>query len=103
MPQITYIEADGRRISVELNDAQSVMQTALDHDIDGIEAACGGACACATCHCYVESGAETLDPPGDHETAMLETVAAERRGNSRLACQLKPRSNLTVSLPERQT
>lgn len=103
MTRITYIEADGRRIVAEPTEEQSVMQTALDHDIEGIEAQCGGACACATCHCYVEAGAETLDPPGDLERSMLELVAAERRTNSRLACQLRPRADLTVSLPERQS
>ncbi len=102
MPQITYIEADGRQITVQSNDAQSVMETAIDNDIEGITAECGGSCACATCHCYVEAGGETLDPPSDHETGMLDTVAAERRDNSRLACQLKPKADLTVRLPETQ-
>ncbi len=102
MPQITYIEADGRQIVVESSDAQSVMEAAIDNDIEGITAECGGSCACATCHCYVEAGGETLDPPSEHEASMLETVAAERRDNSRLACQLKPKADLTVRLPERQ-
>lgn len=102
MPLVTYIEADGRELVVEIKQDQSVMQAALDHDVEGIEAECGGSCACATCHCYVEAGEEGLAPPGDHETGMLANVAAERRANSRLACQLRPRTDLTVRLPERQ-
>lgn len=102
MPQITYIEADGRQVAVNLAESQSVMEAALDNDIEGITAECGGSCACATCHCYVEAGGETLAPPDVHEVSMLDTVAAERRDNSRLACQLKPQADLTVRLPERQ-
>jgi 2Fe-2S ferredoxin len=102
MARVTYIEADGREIMVEVAQAQSVMEAAIDNDIEGITAECGGSCACTTCHCYVESGGESLDPPSDHEASMLGSVAAERRDNSRLACQLKPQDDLTVRLPERQ-
>jgi 2Fe-2S ferredoxin len=102
MPRITYIEADGRRTIADLTDGSSVMELALDSGVEGIEAECGGCCACATCHCYVEAGGEGLAEPGAHELSMLETVAAERLPNSRLACQLSPAADLTVRLPERQ-
>lgn len=103
MPLVTYIEADGRQIVVDIQQEQSVMQAALEHGVEGIEAECGGSCACATCHCYVEAGENGLTPPNDHETSMLANVAAERRANSRLSCQLRPQADLTVRLPERQT
>jgi len=103
MPQITYIEPDGRRVAVELQDGMSVMQAAMDNGIEGIEAQCGGSCACATCHCYVEEGSEGLTVPDGNEVALLDGVAAERRSNSRLSCQLRPQEDLTVRFPERQT
>ncbi len=103
MPRITYIEPDGSEIVVELDRDWTVMQGAMSNGVDGIEAQCSGSCACATCHCYVESGQETLPAPSGNETSMLGNVAAERRANSRLACQLKPAADLTVRFPERQT
>jgi len=102
MPTIIYIEACGRQVVVEIAEGQSVMHGALDNNIEGIEAECGGSRACGTCHCYVEDGEDKLAPPSDHEAAMLVNVAAERRDNSRLACQIKPETDLTVRLPERQ-
>lgn len=102
MTLVTYIEADGREMKIEIKENLNVMQAALDHDIEGIEALCGGSCTCATCHCYVEAGNEHLAPPSGHENSMLENVAAERRPNSRLACQLRPQTDLTIRLPERQ-
>ncbi len=103
MPTIKYIEPDGREIVVELADGWTVMQGAMTHGVEGIEAQCSGSCGCGTCHCYVEAGHESLPPPSDIEAAMLANVAAERRDNSRLACQIKPPGDLTVRFPERQT
>jgi 2Fe-2S ferredoxin len=103
MPLVTYIEPNGSEIVVELGQDWTVMQGAMSNGIDGIEAQCSGSCACATCHCYVESGHDSLPPPSDNEASMLSNVAAERRTNSRLACQIKPKSALVVRLPERQT
>jgi 2Fe-2S ferredoxin len=103
MPKITYIEPDGREVVVELADGWSVMQGAMTHGVEGIEAQCSGSCACATCHCYVEDGHDGLPPPSANEAGMLVNVAAERRANSRLACQIKPAADLTVRFPEHQT
>jgi 2Fe-2S ferredoxin len=103
MPLITYIEPDGNEIVVELGNDWTVMQGAMSNGIDGIEAQCSGSCACGTCHCYVESGLDSLPAPSDNETSMLNNVADARRANSRLACQLKPGADLTVRFPERQT
>lgn len=84
---------------------QSLMKAALTADVEGIEAECGGCLSCATCHVYVESGAESMPPPSDEEAALLEFVAAERRNNSRLSCQILGSPELpalTVQLPRRQ-
>ena len=106
MANITYVEADGRAATVNVPDGWSLMQGATANGIDGILGECGGSCACATCHCYVdESRVGDLAPPSPDELAMLETVAAERRSNSRLACQIKSApalEGLTVHLPDTQ-
>ena len=83
------------------------MQGATANGVDGIEAECGGSCACATCHCYVDEAQLRSSPaPAEIELAMLENVAAERRTNSRLSCQIKATPRWTawcVRLPERQS
>lgn len=90
MPTITYVEADGRSTPVQVPEGWSLMQAATANGIDGIVGECGGSCACATCHCYVDALlASVLPPPSAGELDMLDNVAAERRPNSRLACQLK--------------
>jgi 2Fe-2S ferredoxin len=107
MPRITYIEPDGRRVTLDLKPGQSLMRAAMDAGLEGIEAQCGGNCACATCHCYVQSEwLDKLKPPSDDELFMLTNVAAERRPNSRLSCQLIAQDaldGLTVQFPDRQS
>lgn len=106
MPQITYIEADGRRTDVDVPEGWNLMQAATANGVDGILGECGGSCACATCHCYVdELLAAVLPAPAQGELDMLENVAAERRPNSRLACQIKASAALhggSVQLPATQ-
>ena len=106
MTQITYIEASGQTTTIDLAEGWSLMQGATTHGVDGIIGECGGSCACATCHCYVdEARLGDLPPPSEGELAMLEDVASERRPNSRLACQLKASAaleGLVVHLPETQ-
>ena len=106
MPQITYVEANGQSTTLDLPEGWSLMQGATANGIDGILGECGGSCACATCHCYVEENRlGDLLPASEGELAMLENVAAERRPNSRLACQIKatPKlQGLKVLLPETQ-
>ena len=106
MTQITYIEASGQTTTIDLAEGWSLMQGATTHGVDGIIGECGGSCACATCHCYVdEARLGDLPPPSEGELAMLENVASERRPNSRLACQLKASvalEGLVVHLPETQ-
>lgn len=106
MATITYVEASGQSTSVHLNDGWSLMQGATANGIDGILGECGGSCACATCHCYVqEDRLGDLPAASDNELAMLDNVAAERRPNSRLACQIKATAaleGLIVQLPDTQ-
>lgn len=106
MTHITYIEASGQATTVNLADGWSLMQGATANGIDGILGECGGSCACATCHCYVdEARLGDIPAASDGELAMLENVADERRSNSRLACQIKATAaleGLVIRLPEMQ-
>lgn len=106
MAHITYIEASGQSTTVDLPDGWNLMQGAITNGIDGILGECGGSCACATCHCYVdEARLGDLPPASEAELDMLENVAAERKPNSRLACQLKASpllEGLVLTLPATQ-
>ena len=106
MAHITYVEATGQSTTVDLPDGWSLMQGAVANGIEGIVGECGGSCACATCHCYVdEADLERLPPPAETELAMLANVAAERRATSRLSCQIAltaEMDGLIVRLPETQ-
>lgn len=106
MPKITFIEPDGNPVDLEVPEGWTLMQGATANGVAGIEAECGGSCACATCHCYVETLADRLPPPGETEESMLANVAAERRPNSRLSCQIRATpalDGMVVRLPERQS
>lgn len=106
MANITYIEASGQATTLNLPDGWSLMQGATANGVDGILGECGGSCACATCHCYVdETRVADLAAASDNELAMLDNVAAERRHGSRLACQIKASAaleGLVIHLPEMQ-
>lgn len=106
MPTITYVEANGQSTTLTLSEGWSLMQGATANGVDGILGECGGSCACATCHCYVEeSRLAQLPPPSENELAMLQNTAAPRKANSRLACQIKATTaidGLVVELPETQ-
>jgi 2Fe-2S ferredoxin len=105
MPKITYIAFDGTEYPVEAPVGSTVMENAIKHMVPGIEAECGGACACATCHVYVDDAwAETVGSPEPMEEDMLD-FAYDVRPTSRLSCQIKVRpelDGLVVRVPERQ-
>ena len=105
MTKITFIDAAGQSRTVEAEDGSTVMETALKNAIPGIEAECGGACACATCHVYVdESWLERLGKAEQMEEDMLD-FAFDVRPTSRLSCQIKVRpelDGLTLNTPEKQ-
>lgn len=105
MPTVTFIEHNGTEHRVTFEVGQSAMQAATFAGVPGITADCGGACACATCHTYVEETWLARFPALEEaEDAMLES-AVERRPNSRLSCQLvlsEAMDGLTLRLPESQ-
>ena len=89
MPKIIYQTRDGSRHEVEVETGYSVMEGAINNNIEGIVAECGGACACATCHSYIdEAWIEKLTAMDDMEDSMLD-AAFERKANSRLTCQIE--------------
>ena len=105
MAKITYIQPDGSSQVVEAKTGVTVMEAAKLNDIPGIEAECGGACACATCHVYVEEEwREKTGGPSPMEEDMLD-FGYDVRPNSRLSCQIKVTDaldGLVVRIPERQ-
>ena len=105
MPKITYIGADGTSRTVEAEIGSTVMETAIKHGVPGIEAECGGACACATCHVYVdEAWRAIVGEPSPMEEDMLD-FGYDVKPNSRLSCQIKVTAEidgLVVRVPERQ-
>ncbi len=89
MAKITFIQPDGATQVVEAAPGVTVMEAAKLNDVPGIEAECGGACACATCHVYVdEAWREEAGQPAEMEEDMLD-FAFDVRDESRLACQIK--------------
>ena len=89
MPRVTFISADGAATEASGDVGQSVMSVAVNAGIEVILAECGGACACGTCHCYVDvAWVQRLSPPSDGEAAMIDCVIAPRP-ESRLTCQLR--------------
>ena len=106
MPTIHYILKDGSTRSVEARLGASVMETAVHHNVRGIDAECGGSCSCATCHVYVDDAfVDRLAPPDDMESELLDGVASERLRGSRLSCQIAMTAELdglTVRIPQSQ-
>eukprot|EP01037_Dinobryon_pediforme_P037027 gene37027-44285_t len=106
MPKITYIAFDGKHYDVEAALGSTVMENAVRNLIPGIEAECGGACACATCHVYVdEAWVAATGKPESMEEDMLDFARDVRPEQSRLSCQIKVTAaldGLIVHIPERQ-
>ena len=89
MPKVNYITTDEERHEVEVEAGYSIMEGAINNNIDGIVAECGGACACATCHSYVDAAwTDKIPSMDDMEDSMLD-AAFERKDNSRLTCQIE--------------
>ncbi|MDC1148050.1 2Fe-2S iron-sulfur cluster-binding protein [Pelagibacteraceae bacterium] len=105
MPKVTYIEFNGKQHEVNVENGLSIMEGAIQNGVPGIDADCGGACACATCHVYVkEEWLDKLPEQGDSEKDMLD-FAFETKKNSRLSCQLileDQHDGIIVNLPEKQ-
>jgi 2Fe-2S ferredoxin len=89
MPTIKITDVAGESREVEAKAGLSLMEVAVDNNVSGMVAECGGACACATCHIYIdEAWLQKLPAMDDMEDAMLDS-ALERRSNSRLSCQIE--------------
>ncbi len=105
MPKITYIQPTGEQQTVDAGVGVTVMEAAKLNMVEGIEAECGGACACATCHVYVaQEWLERTGKPSEMEEDMLD-FAFDVRDTSRLSCQIKvvdELDGLIVSVPEKQ-
>ena len=106
MPKITYIEHNGKKHTIDVANGLSIMEGAVQNNIPGIDADCGGAMACATCHVYVkEEWFNNLPKKEQGEEDMLD-MAFEPKKNSRLSCQIlvsKELDGIVVDLPEKQT
>ena len=106
MPKITYKDFQGNSKTIEVENGLSVMEGAIQNDIPGIDADCGGSMACATCHVYVEeTWLSKLPKIEDAEVDMID-MAYEPKKNSRLSCQLivsDDLDGLIVTTPEKQT
>ncbi|ESQ90262.1 2Fe-2S iron-sulfur cluster-binding protein [Asticcacaulis benevestitus] len=105
MAKITYIEHDGKEHVIEVKPGQSVMEGAVKNNIPGIDADCGGACACATCHVYVDDAwADKTGKASVMEESMLD-FANDLQPTSRLSCQIivsDALDGLIIRMPENQ-
>src|SRR5206468_7296653 len=105
MTKINFVDHTGETRSIDVENGATVMEAAIRNAVPGIEAECGGACACATCHVYVdEAWREKVGSPSPMEEDMLD-FGFDVRPNSRLSCQIKVSDELdglVVSTPERQ-
>lgn len=105
MPKITFIQPDGQSQTVSADVGLTVMEAAKLNNIEGIEAECGGACACATCHIYVDDAwRAAAGKPSEMEEDMLD-FAFDVRESSRLSCQIKVTDKLdglVVNVPAKQ-
>ena len=106
MSKITYIDQKGNSKTIDVENGLTVMEGAVQNNIPGIDADCGGGMACATCHVYVkEEWLNKLDKPEDAEQDMID-MAFEPKKNSRLSCQLvvsDKLDGLIVTTPSKQT
>ena len=106
MPKITYISHNGKKTVVEVPIGLTVMEGAVQNNVEGIDADCGGSMACATCHVYVsENWLNKLEKIHDAEKDMLD-MAYEPKKNSRLSCQIVVEDDLNgleITTPEKQS
>jgi len=106
MPKVTFTDHKGNSKTIEIDNGLSVMEGAVQQNIPGIDADCGGSMACATCHVYVDDNwYEKIPKAEDAEIDMID-MAFEPKKNSRLSCQIIVADNidgLKVTTPEKQT
>ena len=106
MPKVTYKDNKGNSKTIDIEKGLSVMEGAIQNDIPGIDADCGGSMACATCHVYVEEKWLDKLPKSDEGEIDMIDMAFEPKKNSRLSCQLlvtEELDGLIVTTPEKQS
>ncbi len=105
--KITFIENNGTEHNLDVEPGVSVMEVAIQNNIDGIDAECGGSCMCATCHCFIdETFLNKLPEVDETENDLLDCTSESRQSNSRLSCQLElttEMDGLIVRLPATQS
>lgn len=104
MPKITFIGHDDQHYTLNANNGDNLMQLAMDNGVPGIDADCGGSCACGTCHVFIEHKQAVLPASTDLEQSML-SMRPDMRDNSRLSCQIFATENmegLVLQVPEFQ-
>lgn len=105
MPKIKFIEHDGTEHQIDATNGESIMSTAINNLVPGIDADCGGECSCATCHVVVDPAwMDTVGPASEAENSMLD-LNPDREERSRLSCQIEVRDELdgiVINLPEFQ-
>lgn len=105
MPKITVIEFNGQDHMIEAESGKTLMENVLDNGIAGIDADCGGACACGTCHCFISEGyADKMGEASLIENSMLD-MRPDKESSSRLSCQISVSDDMdgmVVRLPEFQ-
>jgi len=106
MPRVIFVHPDNSREVHDVRSGDTIMDCALDNRVAGIEAKCHGGANCSTCHCYIEPPWQELLPACTVDEQELLSFVWQRRGSSRLACQLIMREQLDgiyVHIPEKQT
>jgi 2Fe-2S ferredoxin len=106
MPKITYIDYQDNSKTIEVANGLTVMEGAIQNDISGIDADCGGSMACATCHVYVEEKWLDKIPKAEEAEVDMIDMAIEPKKNSRLSCQLivsNELNGLIVTTPKKQS
>ena len=106
MPKVTYKDFQGRSKTIDVESGLSVMEGAIQNNISGIDADCGGSMACATCHVYVEEKWLDKLPKAEEAEVDMIDMAFEPKKNSRLSCQLivsDELNGLIVTTPEKQS
>lgn len=105
MPKVTFIAFDGTRYPVDATAGLSLMRAAVDHGVPGIDADCGGQCACATCHVFISPPWSSLTGARTTREDEMLNFAADFRDSSRLACQIPvtdAMAGIEVHMPEAQ-
>lgn len=105
MAKVTFVQPDGSKQTVEIENGYSVMYGATANQVPGIKADCGGGCSCSTCHCYVHAAWFGKLPPAQDDEVGLVEFAWEPKDTSRLACQLvvtDELDGLVLYVPENQ-